>query len=127
MIIFVGGILAFSATSDTVDVMVKVSTLFEVKVDRQLVDFHAMKPGATKENAPDGEGVKVVVKSNSGSPWYLSIHNEQELSDGVNYIPNTNFFWYGYKGAGATGIWHGVGTDFFTTDPVLSYTAGSSE
>ena len=126
LFIFIGSTNSEDYTG-TAQVMVSVATFFEVNVDRQLIDFNQMKPGETKEYAPNDEGVKVSCKSNTGNPWFLKIHDEQDLTDGNNYIPNSNFFWYGNKGSNASGIWHGNGRDNFTTEPVQAYSAGADE
>jgi hypothetical protein len=114
-------------TSTTAEVIVRVATYFEVKLDRTVIDFKTMRPGETKDNMPDNEGVKVTAKSNSGNPWFLLVNDEEELTAGEHVIPNENFFWYGYRGGKASGVWHGNGSDYFTTEPVLAYVAGESE
>lgn len=115
------------AASAQLNVIVNVQSVFELSIDRHTVEIPSIRPGQVITDIPDNEGVKVSVRSNNGNPWYLKIGNLTELTDGTHVIPNSNFFWYGYPARAARGIWYGKGTEPFSIDPVLVYSADSSE
>ncbi len=120
--------LAFSATQPaSLQVMVSVKSIFELTVDRNLIDFKTMLPGESKRDMPDNEGVKVSVKSNNGRPWYLKIGDLYELSNGTDSISNTNFTWNGSPSRTATGTWYGKGDNALSLTPEMAYSSHSSE
>lgn len=113
---------AFAYASETadVDVTVKVNTKFEMKVDRNNIDFDRMDPGSVNEGMPE-EGIRVSAKSNSGRPWYVTVHALRELSNGSDYISNKNFFWYGWRSRSAMGSFKGLDKQLFTAEPAVVY------
>jgi hypothetical protein len=120
--------LSMAATQPAVvQVMVNVKSVFELTVDRNLVDFKSMLPGEVKKDMPDNEGLKVTVKSNNGRPWFLKVSDLSELSNGSDVIPNSQFNWYGYPSKSAAGTWVGNGENAFSLTPVLAYSSAVSE
>lgn len=109
-----------------VDVRVRVNSKFELKVDRPNIDFESMDPGELKSGVPEA-GIRVSAKTNSGRPWYVTISAVKELSSGDDYIPNENFFWYGWKSRTAKGTFYGVEKQVFTTEPALLYSPSTDE
>ncbi|MDD5456165.1 MAG: hypothetical protein PHV30_03940 [Candidatus Margulisbacteria bacterium] len=127
LLILLSGFM-FSATQQTsVQVMVNVKSFFELAVDRNLIDFKTMNPGEMKRDMPDNEGVKVNIKSNSGTPWFLKISDMYELTNGKDVISNGNFVWYGYPSKTALGTWYGNGEDKISLSPALAYSSNTSE
>lgn len=112
--------------TNEVDVSVKVNSKFELKVDRSNIDFENMDPGEVKNGVPAG-GIRVSAKTNSGRPWYVTISTVKELSNGDDYIPNENFYWYGWKSKAANGTFYGKEKQIFTTEPALLYSPSSDE
>lgn len=120
--------MSFCATQPaSVQVMVTVKSIFELTVDRNLIDFKTMLPGEIKRDMPDNEGVKVSVKSNNGRPWYLKIGDLYELSNGTDSIPNANFSWYGAPARTASGTWYGKGDNALSLTPEMAYSSHTSE
>lgn len=126
MVLLFSSLFIFAA-NQTMEVMVEVESIFELNLDRITIDLQRMKPGEVKQDIPDNEGVKVTVKTNVGRPWYIKINNLQELSSSSTSIPNSFFYWYGYPGKNATGLWYGKGDDTFSLDPVLAYSSSADE
>jgi len=128
-LILLMGCFALAATaSDTLSVIVGVKSVFELNVDRAILEVKDIMPGKVATDLPDNEAVRVTVKSNNGVPWFLKISDLTELTDGGrNTIPNSSFFWYGYPGRSARGIWYGKDEQTFSLDPILAYSCASSE
>jgi hypothetical protein len=120
------GIFTFATTAQ-LNVVVNVLPVFELQVDRGTMEVPYIRPGQTLSDIPDNEGVKVTVKTNSGKAWQVKVHNTNELSDGNNVIPNSNFYWYGYLGSNAMGNWYGNDAQSFSLDPVMAYSSVVSE
>lgn len=121
-------LISFSLAAEAeINFIVNVDSIFELALDRQTIEIPSVMPGQVVDSIPDNEGVKVTVKTNNGEPWYLKIHNLNELSDGKNVIPNQNFYWYGQPGKNNQGVWYGRNITAFTLDPVLAYSAGYNE
>jgi len=118
--------ICYSEITNDIDVHVRVNSKFELTVDRTFIDFETMEPGEIKQGVPDS-GIRISAKSNSGSPWFLTINNVRELSNGADIIPNENFFWYGWKGKGSTGTFYGEKSQVFTVTPTLMYSPSSQE
>ncbi len=125
--VIVLGLSMAAQTSQVVQVMVNVKSIFELSVDRSIVDFKSMTAGEEKKDQPDGEGVKVNVKSNNGRPWFLKISDLSELSSATDVIPNSQFSWYGYPSKTAKGTWFGNGENVFSLTPALAYSSAPSE
>ncbi len=125
-VVLLGFSLAASQSS-VVQVMVNVKSIFELSVDRSIVDFKAMAAKEEKNDQPDGEGVKVTVKTNNGRPWFLKISDLSELSSGTDVIPNSQFTWSGYRSKTAKGTWFGNGRNPFSLTPALAYSSAPTE
>jgi hypothetical protein len=123
--LILSSILQAEITND-VDVKVRVNSKFEINVDRFDIDFGNMNPGEVKRGVPEA-GMRVSVKTNSGSPWNLMVNALRELSNGDEFIPNKNFFWYGWKSKNSNGIFYGAKEKIFTTGPTLVYTPSVDE
>lgn len=103
---------------------VDVATVFELSIDQGFVDFGRMSPGETKWNMPPA-GIMVQAKTNCGKPWFLKISNDAPFTSGQNYIPNSNFQWYGWTQG--NGKWHGTGENVMSVTPALVYSSGVGE
>ena len=120
--------MSMAATQPAVvQVMVNVKSVFELAVDRNIIDFKSMLPGDVKKDMPDNEGLKITVKSNNGRPWFLKISDLGELTNGSDVIPNSQFNWYGYPSKTARGHWVGNGENTFSLTPVLAYSSDVME
>ena len=126
-VIVMGLSMAAPQQSAVVQVMVNIKSIFELSVDRNIVDFKSMLPGEDKKDMPDNEGVKVNVRTNNGRPWFLKVSNLSELSNGSDVIPNSQFSWYGYPSKTARGTWFGNGENSFSLTPVLAYSSDATE
>jgi hypothetical protein len=126
--IIVMGLSVAATQPAVIQVMVNVKSIFELSIDRNIIDFKTMLPGEVKRDMPDNEGLKVNVKSNNGRPWFLKISDLSELSNGSDSIPNSQFSWSGYPADSAhASNWAGNGKNFFSLTPILAYSSHPSE
>ena len=126
MLILLNAGISYAEVVNDIDVHVRVNSKFELTVDRTFIDFESMEPGEIKQGVPDS-GIRVSAKSNSGRPWFLTINNVRELSNGSDFISNDNFFWFGWKGRDARGIFYGEKAQVFTVAPALVYAPSIDE
>lgn len=124
---FLMGVIFAASVNDTLSVMVNVKSIFELSIDRHVIDFKTLLPGQLMQDMPDNEGVKVTAKTNNGNGWVLKISNLAELSDGSEVIPNKYFSWSGSPSKIATGTWYGKGTDNLSLTPVIAYSSSVAE
>lgn len=125
-ILLMMGAQAYAEVVSDIDVHVRVVSKFELSVDRTFIDFEDMDPGEMKAGVPES-GIRVSAKSNSGRPWYLTLNTVRELTNGSDFIPNENFFWFGWKAKGATGKFYGEKQQLFTHTPSLVYVPSPDE
>lgn len=125
--VFVLGVSMAATQPAVVQVMVNVKSVFELAVDRNIIDFKSMLPGEIKKDMPDNEGLKITVKSNNGRPWFLKVSDLGELSNGSDVIPNSQFNWYGSPSKTAAGSWMGNGENVFSLTPALAYVSHATE